>query len=84
MTSYDDEHIAELLGTLRPAPERAVRAAQELPLLAGTVEAIVDRARRDDTYRRALLHDLEAALEAEGHRPDEALVERVRSRLSDL
>jgi hypothetical protein len=84
MTSYDDEHIAELLSTLRPAPERALRAAQELPLLAGTVEAIVDRARRDHEYRQALLDDLEGALEADGHRPDEPLVERLRSRLADL
>jgi|1185.fasta_scaffold12818_4 hypothetical protein len=84
MTDSETERLAELLSLLRPAPQAAVRAAQELPLLAATVERIVERAHSDEAYRATLLADLDAALTAEGHELDDATVERLRARLADL
>lgn len=81
MTTYDEERIADLLRLLKPAPEAWVKAAQELPLASSTLDGIVEKARADAEFRRALIADLEAALASEGYRPDPQLLEAVRRRL---
>jgi hypothetical protein len=81
MSAYDEERIADLLRLLQPAPEAWVQAAQELPLALRGLDDIVERARADDQYRRALIADLESALAAEGYEPDPKVVEALRRRL---
>ena len=81
MSGYDEEHIADLLRRLPPAPEGWVRAAQELPFARRGLDDIVERARADDRFRRALIADLESALAAEGFEPDPTVVEALRRRL---
>ena len=58
-----------------------MRAAQELPIALRCLDEIVERARADDRFRRALIADLEAALAAEGYERDPQLVEALRRRL---
>lgn len=82
MTRYDEERLAELLAQLPPAPRAWVEAAQELPLVRGRLDEIAARAEADAEFRRALLADLEAALEAAGYEPEPRLVEAVRDRLT--
>ncbi len=81
MSANDEERIANLLRLLRPAPEAWVRAAQELPLALRGLDDIVERARADDRFRRALIADLESALAAEGYEPDPNTVEALRRRI---
>jgi hypothetical protein len=81
MSAHDEERIANLLRLLRPAPDAWVRAAQELPLALRGLDDIVERARADDRFRRALIADLESALAAEGYERDPKLVEALRRRL---
>ena len=81
MSTHRRRAIADLLRLLRPAPEAWVRAAQELPLASRGLDDIVERARADDRFRRALIADLEAALEAEGYEPDPQLIEALRRQL---
>jgi hypothetical protein len=78
---YDLERIGELLGLLKPAPAGWVRAAQELPFTR--LDEIVARAEADEAFRRALVSDLEAALDAEGYERDPLLLEALRDRLAD-
>jgi hypothetical protein len=80
MTHYDEEHIAELLRSLPPAPQGWVQAAQELPLARRGLDEIVERAQADAQFRTSLIADLESALEAAGYEPDPALVEALRQR----
>jgi hypothetical protein len=79
--SYDEHRIAEALRALPPAPHTWVRAAQELPSLNRAIDAIVERAQRDPEFRNKTLADLEAALLAEGHEPEPALIAALRHRL---
>ena len=81
MSGYDEERIADLLRLLKPAPEAWVRAAQELPLALRGLDDLVERARADDRFRRALIADLESVLAAEGYEPDPTVVELLRRRL---
>lgn len=81
---YDEERLGKLLGLLPPAPVAWVRAAQELPLARRELDEIVDRARVDAGFRAALLADLEAALDAAGYEPRDALVEEIRACLAEL
>ena len=81
MTTRDEERIAALLGLLKPAPEAWVKAAQELPLASRTLDDIVDKARADIEFRRALIADLEAALASEGYEPDAQMLDAVCRRL---
>src|SRR4026209_2807594 len=60
MNGSEHERVAELLSLLRPAPECAVRAAQEMPLLAATGDQVIERAQADDAFRRSLILGLEA------------------------
>jgi hypothetical protein len=82
MSAQDEERIADLLRLLRPAPEAWVRAAQELPLARSGLDDLVERARADDRFRRALIADLESALAQEGYDPDPQVVEALRRRLT--
>ena len=83
MTAYDEEKLAELLRSLPPAPEGWVQAAQELPVPAGQLDDIVQRAEADAEFRQALVADLEAALAEAGYEPSDPLVKAIRERLSD-
>jgi hypothetical protein len=81
---YDEEQIAELIALLRPAPTGWVRAAQELPAARAGLDEIVERARVDVEFRKVVAADLQAALEAAGQEPTEALVETLRACLAEL
>ena len=79
---YDEERLAKLLRGLPPAPEAWVKAAQELPLARRGLDEIVERARADEEFRKALVADLESALAGAGYEPDPLLLESLRARLS--
>ncbi|HXY85557.1 MAG TPA: hypothetical protein VEH52_08745 [Gaiellaceae bacterium] len=81
MSGYDETRLAELLAALPPAPAAWVRAAQELPLARLGLDDLVRRAEEDAVFRRRLIADLEAALQAEGIEADPALAEALRRRL---
>jgi hypothetical protein len=80
--SYNEEQLAELLQLLPPAPAAWVEAAKELPSARRSLDDLVERARVDAELRRAVISDLEAALEHEGVEPIRPLVERLRRELS--
>jgi hypothetical protein len=80
MTSFDEERLARLIRALPPAPEGWVQAAQELPLARTLLDEIVGRAQGDAEFRRRLVADLDAALEAEGYERDPAVIEALRVR----
>ena len=81
--SYDEEHIAELLRLLPPAPAGWVEAAKELPSARRSFDDLLERARADTEFRKAVISDLEAVLEREGVEPTRPLVERLRRELSN-
>jgi hypothetical protein len=83
MSRYDEEHIAELLRFLPPAPAGWVEAAQELPRARAEIGGLVERAQADADYRARLLADIEAALAAEGVEPRASLVELVRRQVAE-
>jgi hypothetical protein len=78
---YDEQKLAELIGMLPPAPSAWVQAAQELPEARRSLDAIVERARADADYRRAVIADLEAAVERVGIEPETRVLEELRARL---
>jgi len=78
MIRFDEERIAELLRLLPPAPDGAVRAAQELPAARAAIDEIAARAEADAELRGRLLADLEAALGAEGYEASPAVVRALR------
>ena len=80
---YDEEQLAELLRTLRPAPPGWIEAAKELPAARSSLDDLVERARADAEFRRAVIADLEAALERVGVEPIRPFVEELRRQLSD-
>lgn len=82
MSGYDEERLGELLRRLPPAPEGWVRAAQELPQARRALDDIVARAEADLEFRRALIADLEAALEQAGYEPERPLLEELRRRFT--
>jgi hypothetical protein len=82
VSGYDEIKLAELLAVLPPAPRGWVQAAQELPLARLGLDDLVRRAEESADFRRKLMADLEAALQAEGIEPDPALAEALRRRLS--
>jgi hypothetical protein len=81
--SYDEERLGELLRLLPPAPQGWVRAAQELPAARRSLDEIVARAEADLAFRKALIADLEAALEQAGYEPDLRLLSELRQRFAD-
>lgn len=80
---YDEERLGELLRVLPPAPEGWMRAAQELPFARRTLDEIVARAEADLEFRKALIADLEAALEQAGFEPDRRMLGELRRRLAE-
>lgn len=80
MTAFDEERLARLIRALPPAPVAWVRAAQELPMARAGLDEIVARAEADAEFRRRLVADLEAALEAEGYERDPAVIEALKAR----
>jgi hypothetical protein len=82
MSGFDEIRLAELLSVLPPAPQGWVQAAQELPLARLGLDDLVRRAEEDADFRRRLVADLEAALQAEGIEPEPALAEALRRRLA--
>jgi hypothetical protein len=83
MSGYDHEQLGRLIGTLVPAPQGWVQAAQELPAVRRGLDQLVARARADADARAAILADLEAALVAEGVEPEPQVLEHARRLLSD-
>ena len=82
MSGYDVQQLSRLIGMLPPAPEAWVRAAQELPAARRELSGIVARAESDVEFRRALLADLEDALQREGVEPTRPLLDELRRHLS--
>jgi hypothetical protein len=80
---HDEERLAELLRTLRPAPAGWSEAAKELPAARRSLDDLVERARADAELRKTVIADLEAALEREGVEPIRPLVEELRRQLSE-
>jgi hypothetical protein len=78
---YDEETLAALLRLLPPAPEGAVKAAQELPRARRGIDQIVALAEADAEFRRELIADLEQALRGAGIEPEAELVQDLRERL---
>lgn len=64
MPSFDEQHLGELLNALPPAPDAWVRAAKEIPQMHDRLDGIVERAEADDEFRRKVVADPAAALEA--------------------
>jgi hypothetical protein len=83
MTAYDEQRLAELLRALPPAPEAWVKAAEEIPPARRQMDEIVERAVADAEFRRALIADLEAALEQEGYEPDRISLDELRRLLAE-
>jgi hypothetical protein len=81
MNPYDEERLAQLIGSLPPAPEAWVQAAQELPLVRYQLDDIVARAEADLAFRAALIADLEDALRREGYEPEALPLDELRRRL---
>ena len=79
---YDEERLGLLLQVLRPAPAGWAQAAQELPSARRSLDEIVARAEADVEFRRALVADLEAALECEGYEPVPPLLDELRRRFA--
>jgi NADPH-dependent 2,4-dienoyl-CoA reductase/sulfur reductase-like enzyme len=82
MSSFDEEHLGELLSALPPAPDAWVRSAKEIPRTRAGVEKIVERAEADDEYRRRVVADPEAALEAADVAAHADAVEILRRKLN--
>jgi hypothetical protein len=80
MTAFNEERLARLIRALPPVPEGWMRAAQQLPFARTEIDEIVARAEADAAFRKRLIADLEAALEAEGYERDPAVVEALRIR----
>jgi hypothetical protein len=79
---HSEERLGKLLGSLPPAPEGWVEAAQELPRARLEMDDIVARAEADAEFRAAVMKDLEGALEAAGYDIAPALLPALRERLS--
>ncbi len=82
MTTYNEEQLGELLRLLPPAPPGWVTAAQELPIARAQLDALVERAEADATFRASVVADLEVAIRAAGVEPSPSVVEHLRKRLA--
>ena len=80
---YSEERLGELLRALPPAPVGWVLAAQELPRSRRELDDIVARAVADESFRKALIADLESALRHEGYEPETIPLDELRRRLGD-
>jgi hypothetical protein len=84
MRHFPEERLADLLRLLPPPPVGWIRAAQELPRARRGLDDLVERARADADFRRALLADLEAAFAQAGIEPQARMLNDVRARLEEL
>jgi hypothetical protein len=82
--AYDEQRLAELIAALPPAPSAWVAAAQELPFARRSLDGIVERARQDLEYRRAVIADLERALAESGVEPTPVVIDSLRRRVDAL
>ena len=80
-TPHDETDLAELLSLLRPAPQAWVEAAQQRPRIERGVAQILALAEADAEFRRALIEDLEEAVQRAGVDPSPEIVSRVRARM---
>jgi hypothetical protein len=80
---FEEERLAELLVSLRPAPAGWAEAARVLPRARAAIGALIARAEEDAAFRNRLVADLEGALAREGVEPEPRVVEELRSRLGD-
>jgi hypothetical protein len=79
--AYDEERLGQLIGSLEPAPEGWVRAAQEIPAFRRMLDGLVSRAEADKAFRDALVADLEAAVAEAGFEPEPRALEELRRRI---
>jgi hypothetical protein len=63
MATYNEEKLGEILSALPPAPKAWVRAAKDLPLMQQGLAEIVQRAEKDEEYRRRVIENPVAVLE---------------------
>ena len=78
---FEEERLADVLATLRPAPAGWVEIARELPPARAAIDALVARAEQDAAFRAQLVGDLEGALAREGVEPEARVLAELRSRL---
>jgi hypothetical protein len=83
MTTFDEEHLGDLLSALPPAPEALVRAAKGLPFARQRLEEIVQRARVDEDYRRRVVTDPQSVLEEADVVAHSENIQIIRRRLDD-
>jgi chemotaxis regulatin CheY-phosphate phosphatase CheZ len=83
MSARDEEHIADLLASLPPAPGSWVAAAHEIPRTERELADVMRRIEADEEFRRAVEADIAAALERFGYAADPGAVQAVRRRLSE-
>ena len=81
VSAYNDEKLAELLRALPPAPKAWVRAVQALGLSQPTIADLVERAKTDDRFRKALIANPGAALEAEGYEVEPDVIAAIMKQL---
>jgi hypothetical protein len=82
ISDNDEERVAKLLSLLTPAPDAWVQAAQVLPRARRGLDEIVALAQVDQSFRDAVLADLETALEERGYEVEPDLIPELRQRLS--
>jgi hypothetical protein len=80
-SAYDEEQLGRMIGSLEPAPEGWVRAAQEIPAFRRMLDDLVARAEADKAFRDALVTDLEAAVAEAGFEPEPRALEELRRRV---
>jgi hypothetical protein len=79
---HDEEHLADLLALMRPAPTGWVLAAQQLPFARLRIDDLLERADQDQAFCDALRVDLERTLFDAGVAPTPDLVEEVRAHIA--
>jgi hypothetical protein len=79
---WTEERLAELLGSMKPAPAGWVEAAAQLPRLRAVLDDLVARAEADSEFRAALVADLEATLAREGVEPSPRVLDELRRRIA--
>lgn len=83
MSEYSEERLGELITLLPAAPVSWTAAATELPRARAVMDDLVARASADRRLHQAMLADLEEALRDAGVDPRPALLESLRTRLSE-
>jgi hypothetical protein len=79
---WNEERLAELLGSMKPVPAGWVEAAAQLPRLRAVLDDLVARAEADAEFRAALVADLEATLAREGVEPSPRVLDELRRRIA--